>query len=167
LILEALRGAPEGMTRHEIRRGLFADHKPAATVASKLALLLQLGLVRSASEPRTGGRPAERWFSSGLCVKSVVGVKSPPDTAPDHLDALATEAAAESLPASPPAKGTPRPAVAAPPVPAEWHPIIARLPVAWRNRWAERAAMLQAAGLPRDIAQDRALRWTVEEMGPV
>ena len=155
------------MTRHQIRRGLFSDHKPAATIASKLALLLRLGVVRSASEPQTGGRPAERWFSSAPCVKSAIGVKSPPDTAPCPLDALATEAAAESLPASPPAKGTPRPAVAGPPVLAEWHPLIARLPLPWRNRWAERAEMLQAAGLPRDLAEYLAYRWTVEEIAAV
>jgi hypothetical protein len=41
------------------------------------------------------------------------------------------------------------------------------LPVAWRRHWANRAEMLQAAGLRRDIAEDRALRWILEEMGPV
>jgi hypothetical protein len=78
LILTALRGAPAGMTRHEIRRGLFGDHKPAAMIASKLALLLRLGLVRSQSEPGTRGRPAQRWLSSAPCVKSRIGVKAPP-----------------------------------------------------------------------------------------
>src|SRR5262249_11649196 len=103
-ILEALRGAPEGMARHESRRGLFGDHMPAAIVASKLELLLRLGLVRSQAEPETGGRPAERWFASSPCVKSGIGVESRPDTSPYHLDAPATEAAAESSPTTPPAK---------------------------------------------------------------
>jgi hypothetical protein len=85
------------MTRHEIRRRLFGDHEPAAMIASKLALLLRLGLVRSELEPETGGRPAERWFSAAACVKSVISVESPPDNASCPLEALATEAAAESL----------------------------------------------------------------------
>jgi hypothetical protein len=174
LILAALRAAPEGLTRSEIRRDVFGDHKPAGTVAAALSLLLRLGLVRSASEPQTGGRPAQRWFASAPCVKSVIGVKSPPDAAQSHLDSLATEAAAESCPAGPPAEGTsPPPAVAGLPIPDEWSgapldgrwlPLIDRLPVAWRHGWAERAEMLQAAGLTKDIAEDRAYRWTVEEM---
>jgi hypothetical protein len=83
-ILEALRAAPEGMTRHEIRRELFGDHKPAETIASALATLLRLGLVRQ-ELVETGGRPAERWFAvSGAlpCVESVKSVGSPPDTDP-------------------------------------------------------------------------------------
>jgi hypothetical protein len=177
LILAALRGAPEGLTRSEIRRDIFGDHKPAAMIASKLALLLRLGLVRSESELKTGGRPAERWCSSAPCVKSVIGVESPSDTAPSHLDTPTTEVTAGSRSAGQPAEGTSRsPAVAGdrsrpsghgPPLDGHLHALIARLPVPWRNRWAERAEMLQAAGLPRDIAEDRALRWTVEEMAAV
>jgi hypothetical protein len=173
-ILAALRGAPEGLIRSEIRRDVFGDHKPAETIASKLALLLRLGLVRSQSETETGGRPAERWFSSAPCVKSGIGVKSRPDTAPDPLDALATEAAAESRPAGAPAEGTSlSPAVAGPPVPAEWQgapldgrwrPVIDRLPVPWRHRWEARSKVHQAAGLPRDLAELRAYREVVEEI---
>src|SRR5262249_33436133 len=58
-ILEALRSAPNGMTRSEIRRGIFGDHKPAEHVASKLGFLFHLGLVQTESLP-TGGRSAER-----------------------------------------------------------------------------------------------------------
>jgi hypothetical protein len=121
----------------------------------------------------------------------LAGVASMPERPPDRLDpdpAVNPEASAdepsepaegepglEAVPSDPPA-GSPVPAVAGPPVPAEWHgapldgrwlPLIARLPIAWRHRWAERAEMLQAAGLPRDIAEDRALPWTVEEMAAV
>jgi hypothetical protein len=61
-IREHLRDAPEGLTRSEIRRQVFKDHKEASYVASKLALLTQLGLVRS--EPvQTAGRPAQRWVA--------------------------------------------------------------------------------------------------------
>jgi hypothetical protein len=176
-ILEALHALPEGMTRTEIRRGLFADHKSAETVAAALELLLRLGLVRSESETETGGRPVEHWFSSEPCVKSVIGVKSPPDAASDPLDALATEAAAESRPAGPPSEGTSRPpAMVRPPVPAEWQgapldghwrPVIDRLPVAWRNRWEARAEALEAAGLPRNLAEFRAYREVVEEIAAI
>ena len=54
-ILEALQAAPEGLTRSEIRRQVFSDHKPAALVNAKLTLLLRTRLVRSESVP-TGRR---------------------------------------------------------------------------------------------------------------
>jgi hypothetical protein len=161
------------MTRHQIRRGLFGDHKPAATVASKLELLQHLGLARSKAEPTTGGRPAERWFSSVPCVKSELGVGSPPDTVPCPVDALAT---VESRPAAPAAKGTPRAAMVGPLILTEchgasldghWLPAVARWPVAWRYRWEERAAAQEAAGLPRNLAELRAYREVVEEIAAV
>jgi hypothetical protein len=202
-ILAALRAAPEGMTRHEIRRGLFADHKPATTIASKLALLLRQGLVRS--EPvETRGRPAEKWLAvSGPRpgVKSVesrsdldpfhanyashalpatsdvpAGVASTHDGPPDRLDPdpAVTPEAAESCPAGPPSERTSRsPAVAGPSVPVEWHgppldghwhTVLARVHIAWRRRWADRAEAYQAAGLPKDLAEYLAYRWIVEEI---
>jgi hypothetical protein len=218
LILAALRGAPAGMTRTEIRRELFGDHTPAATVAAALDLLLRLGLVRS--EPvETRGRPAEKWLAvsgSRTGVKSMesrsdqdpfhandasqdlpatldvlAGVASTHDEPPARLDpdpAVTPEASAdeplgpakgesgpETAP-SDPSVGSPAPAVAGPPVPAEWHgppldghwhTVLDRVPIAWRRRWADRAEAYQNAGLPRDLAEYLAYRWTVEEMAAV
>jgi hypothetical protein len=82
-ILEALRAAPLGMTRHDIRRGLFGDNRSAETIAAKLGLLLRLVLVRRESF-ETGGRPAERWFA--VNVKNVKNVESPPTAPPYHVN---------------------------------------------------------------------------------
>jgi hypothetical protein len=61
-ILEALRAAPDGMARSEIRLQVFGNNKPAAVIAPKLGLLLRLGLVHR-KWVDTGGRRAERWFA--------------------------------------------------------------------------------------------------------
>jgi hypothetical protein len=62
-ILDALRAKPEGMTRTEIRRVVFQDHRSSDEVARALSLLLRFGLVRQ-EITQTGGRPAERWFAA-------------------------------------------------------------------------------------------------------
>jgi hypothetical protein len=71
---------------------------------------------------------------------------------------------------------SPAPAVAGSPVPVEWHGpsldghwhnVLARLHIAWRRRWADRAEAYQSAGLPRDLAEYLAYRWTVEEVASV
>jgi hypothetical protein len=61
-ILDALRIKPDGMTRTEIRRVVFQDHKTSDEVARALALLLRFNLVRQ-DITQTGGRPAERWYA--------------------------------------------------------------------------------------------------------
>jgi hypothetical protein len=48
-----------------------------------------------------------------------------------------------------------------------WRSVIARLPIAWRHRWADRAEAHQAAGLPRDLAEFWAYREVVEEIAAV
>jgi hypothetical protein len=48
-----------------------------------------------------------------------------------------------------------------------WPAAVAWWPIAWRRRWADRAEVLGAAGLPRDLAEERAYREAVEEMGTV
>jgi hypothetical protein len=48
-----------------------------------------------------------------------------------------------------------------------WHLAVAGLPLAWRQRWADRAEALQAAGLPKDLAEARAYREAVEEMAAI
>jgi Protein of unknown function (DUF3987) len=62
-ILDALRTKPDGMTRTEIRRGVFQDHKTSGEVARALGLLLRFNLVRQ-EITQTGGRPAERWYAA-------------------------------------------------------------------------------------------------------
>jgi hypothetical protein len=61
-ILDALRSKPEGMTRSEIRRGVFHDNKTSDEVTRPLSLLLRFRLVRQETT-QTGGRPAERWHA--------------------------------------------------------------------------------------------------------
>ena len=93
----------------------------------------------------------------------------------DASPAVIPEAPAESRPAGPPSEGTSRPpAMVRPPVPAEWQgapldgrwrPVIDRLAVPWRHRWEARSKVHQAAGLPRDLAELRAYREVLEELG--
>lgn len=63
-ILRALKGAPQGLTRTQIR-DLFDRNKRANEVERALALLLGQNLAESRREP-TGGRPTERWFAKEL-----------------------------------------------------------------------------------------------------
>jgi hypothetical protein len=48
-----------------------------------------------------------------------------------------------------------------------WRAAVAGLPLAWRQRCSARSEALQAAGLPRDLAEERAYRGVLEEMGAV
>jgi hypothetical protein len=64
-ILDALRAKPNGMTRTEIRREVFHDHKSSDEVARALGLLRRFHLVRQEIIV-TGGRPAERWIAAKL-----------------------------------------------------------------------------------------------------
>lgn len=62
-IREALRDAPSGMSRTEIR-DLFGRHRTTAEIGRALDVLARWRL----AEPRevaTGGRPSERWFAVG------------------------------------------------------------------------------------------------------
>src|SRR5262249_6385408 len=60
-LLRALRAAPSGLTRTQIR-DLFGRNTPEQQIARALGVLLERGLARSESEA-TGGRPAERWHA--------------------------------------------------------------------------------------------------------
>jgi hypothetical protein len=60
-ILTYIKARSSGVSRAEIRRDVFNDHKPAAHVTEKLGSLLRQELVRFAPQP-TGGRPHEVWF---------------------------------------------------------------------------------------------------------
>lgn len=63
-ILRALRNAPKGMTRTEIR-DLFGRNRRSDDVGRALGALLEQGLVEFHSED-TGGRPRERWIAKGV-----------------------------------------------------------------------------------------------------
>lgn len=60
-ILAALRAAPLGLTRTEIR-DLFKRHR-SEEIPGALASLLRQGMARFEMSQDTGGRPPERWFA--------------------------------------------------------------------------------------------------------
>ena len=60
-VLRALRAAPEGLTRTEIR-DLFKRHKGKAEIGRAMEVLVRQNFVRRTSE-QTGGRPVERWIA--------------------------------------------------------------------------------------------------------
>jgi hypothetical protein len=61
-IYDALKTAPEGLTRTQISH-LFGRHRDAAEIDRALAALLTGGRARRETGA-TGGRPAERWFAA-------------------------------------------------------------------------------------------------------
>jgi hypothetical protein len=64
-ILRALRNAPQGLTRSDIR-DLFGRNRRSDDVGRALGQLLEQGLVEPPHKEETGGRPSERWFAKGL-----------------------------------------------------------------------------------------------------
>lgn len=77
--LRALRDAPAGMTRDELRNH-FDRHVPAPRMTDALRLLEEHGLARGQKEPPAGGkgRPAERWFAMpSPSAESAAGAESP------------------------------------------------------------------------------------------
>ena len=166
-----LPGRPGGPGRP--RRAIQVG--PQATLSQAMTTEVRHDIIATAFDQAHHGDRL-RAVSQGAGPCDVPTPNGPPVRL-DAVPAVIPEIPGVASPAGPPSEGTSRPpAMVRPPVPAEWggapldghwRPVIDRLPLAWRHRWAERAEMLQAAGLPRDIAEDRALRWTVEEMGPV
>lgn len=61
-ILQALRGAPDGLTRTALR-DLFGRHKEAAQINRALTALVEAGLACS-ERVETDGRPAEVWYAT-------------------------------------------------------------------------------------------------------
>jgi len=61
-ILAALKAAPEGMNRTQIR-DLFGRNQKAERIDPALNLLSGEGLARGEARDLTGGRPEERWFA--------------------------------------------------------------------------------------------------------
>ncbi|MBZ5581438.1 MAG: primase C-terminal domain-containing protein [Acidobacteriia bacterium] len=61
-ILKALGGAPEGLTRSDLR-DLFGGHRSSEEIGTALRILGERALVECEKED-TGGRPVERWFAA-------------------------------------------------------------------------------------------------------
>jgi len=70
-IAKALRTAPAGMTRTDLRDH-FHRKKPEGEITRALLLLHQKGLARFERED-TGGRPAERWFATSGALATTKG----------------------------------------------------------------------------------------------
>lgn len=60
-LLDALKSAPEGVTRKQISADVFGRNKSSKAIAALLSELLTAGLIHRRTEA-TKGRPAERWF---------------------------------------------------------------------------------------------------------
>jgi hypothetical protein len=67
-IMAALRATPEGMTRTEIRQGVFNNNKTSADIARAMGLLQRYRMARCELVP-TAGRTAERWFSMSTLTR--------------------------------------------------------------------------------------------------
>src|SRR5262245_27673264 len=134
-----LPGRPGGPGRP--RRVIEADHL-AAPSESVMPEVRQDTIATAFDQARDGDRFPAVSHGAGPCEAST---HDGPPVRLDPATAVIPEAPAESSPAGPPSERTSRsPALAGPPVPAEWHgapldghwlPVLARLPTAWRQRW--------------------------------
>jgi len=61
-ILKALRNAPDGLTRNDLRE-LFGRHRSSEEIGIALRILGERALVECEKE-NTAGRPIERWFAA-------------------------------------------------------------------------------------------------------
>ena len=61
-ILKALRDAPGGLTRNDLR-DLFGRHRSSEEIGAALRILGERALVEPEKE-NSGGRPVERWFAT-------------------------------------------------------------------------------------------------------
>lgn len=77
-ILRALREAPAGLTRTDIR-DLFGRNRSAREVGSALATLTEHGCAYSRSE-LTEGRPAQRWFANVSGTTKTTNTTKPTET---------------------------------------------------------------------------------------
>jgi hypothetical protein len=66
-IMEALRRAPEGLTKDDLR-GLFGRHRKSEEIGAALRILNERELARS-EKSETGGRPEERWFARSASAR--------------------------------------------------------------------------------------------------
>jgi hypothetical protein len=63
IILRALRGSAQGMSRRQIQVELFSRNLPAADLSEALSFLLDLKLA-TMTRVMTNGRPAEVWLAT-------------------------------------------------------------------------------------------------------
>jgi hypothetical protein len=83
-ILAALRLAPAGLTRSEIRERVFQRNVSSARIKAALALLLRHHLIREEHDKATGGRPAWRYYANAINANNA---KSPsPRPEPKRTD---------------------------------------------------------------------------------
>lgn len=68
-ILRALRSAPEGLSRNDIR-DLFQRHQSSGRIGQALALLLKYNRAKVVIQTDTGGRPAEKWVAVNTAAKT-------------------------------------------------------------------------------------------------
>ena len=66
-ILKAIRNAPEGLTRNDLR-DLFGRHRSSEEIGAALQILGDRTLVEREKED-TGGRPVERWFATSEAAR--------------------------------------------------------------------------------------------------
>jgi hypothetical protein len=75
-ILRALKAEPMGLTRSEIRVGVFQKNAKAERITTALGYLIEHSMAREAAE-ETGGRCAHRYYAI-----DALNAKSPPPTSP-------------------------------------------------------------------------------------
>ena len=74
-ILAALRDAPDGQTRTQLR-DLFAGHTSKGDLDRALSLLMESGLAYSETV-RTDGRPAQKWFATTAHARKAPKAQEP------------------------------------------------------------------------------------------
>ncbi len=115
-ILRALRVAPEGMTRTELRE-LFKRNRRSDEIGRALAMLEGHGLVRSQRE-ETDGRPAERWFAVPGYAVNALNAERGMDEGPYRVNGVyrvSPECDSEPRPSGPQPSGDSDPSIADPP----------------------------------------------------
>lgn len=99
-LLAALRNAPNGLTRTEIRDH-FGRNKTGDQIDRGLSILLDRRLAYYRADPAGSGRPAERWFATkGDTTKTTKTTKGGLRSYPSYLD-LAKRAMSEARPRTP------------------------------------------------------------------
>jgi hypothetical protein len=83
-ILAALRAAPSGLTRSQIRESVFQRNCPAPRIKEALGMLLQNNLIREDRDVSTGGRPAYRYSVSAIGAERLTPDPGVPTAPPPY-----------------------------------------------------------------------------------
>jgi len=105
-LLQAIRGAPDGLSRARMRE-VLSGHGTKSDVDAALSLLHELDLAHRVKVP-TGGRPTETWFPGGWALEARKARKALGEEEPAASAAGGAERLEETSPAQPP-HGTPAP----------------------------------------------------------